>query len=91
MVYLAFITREPETSYWVCFPDLPGCFSSGNTVEEAKDNAKDAVQTYMEAIKEQGQEIPVPRTDEEILQTEELPPPGYKIHHVYVDTDLDFC
>jgi predicted RNase H-like HicB family nuclease len=90
MVYLGFITKEPESSYWISFPDLPGCFSAGDTEEEVRKNAKDAVETHLETIKEQGYKIPLPRSDEEILKSEELPPPGYKIHHVYVETELDY-
>lgn len=90
MIYLAFIHKEPKTDYWVSFPDLPGCFSSGETVEEAKENAKDATKLYMESLEKQGLKVPKPRSDEEILKTEELPPQGYIIHHVYVETEDDY-
>lgn len=90
MVYLGIITKEPGTSYWISFPDLPGCFSSGETEEEVKGNAKDAIETYLEALEEQGRGIPIARSDEEILRTEELPQSDYKIHHVYVETEADY-
>ena len=35
-------------SYWVEFPDLKGCFSDGKTIEEAYQNAKDALGVYLD-------------------------------------------
>jgi len=40
------------------FPDLPGCISDGETVEEAIANGADAVQCWIFAAKEKGREIP---------------------------------
>lgn len=40
------------------FPDLPGCMSDGETVEEAMANGVDAVQCWISAAKEKGREIP---------------------------------
>jgi predicted RNase H-like HicB family nuclease len=39
-------------SFSVNFPDLPGCFSMGDTLEEAKIMAQDALSLYMEGLKE---------------------------------------
>lgn len=44
--YPAVFHRE-NNSYWVEFPDLEGCFSSGKTIEEAYDNAKEALGLYL--------------------------------------------
>lgn len=35
-------------SYWVEFPDLEGCFSDGSTLEEAYNNAKEALGIYLD-------------------------------------------
>ena len=37
-----------DKSYWVEFPDLEGCFSSGDSMEEAYENAKDALGVYLD-------------------------------------------
>ena len=37
MRYPIVIHKDPESCYGVTVPDLPGCFSAGNTVEEAPD------------------------------------------------------
>ncbi len=49
-----------EGGYVVSFPDLPGCLSSGNTVEEAVANAQDAKSVWLEAALEDGIMIPEP-------------------------------
>ncbi len=39
-------------------PDLPGCFSAGDTLDEAIANAKDAITGHIELLIEMGQDIP---------------------------------
>jgi predicted RNase H-like HicB family nuclease len=46
--------------YGVTVPDLPGCFSTGNTFEEALDSVKEAIDLHLEGIVEDGGEVPVP-------------------------------
>jgi predicted RNase H-like HicB family nuclease len=57
------IAIEPgtETTAWgVVVPDLPGCFSAGDTMEEALIQAEDAVTAWIEATLDSGQPIPAP-------------------------------
>ncbi len=42
MEYPAYITKD-EDCFLVNFPDLEGCLTYGDTIEEAKDNAKEAL------------------------------------------------
>lgn len=56
-----FIAIEPgsEHSAWgVVVPDLPGCFSAGDTLEEAMDNARQAIDQHVEVLIEDGLDIP---------------------------------
>ena len=46
--------------YLIEFPYLPGCMSDGETLEDAIENGKDALQCWIEAAAEDGQEIPEP-------------------------------
>ena len=41
---------EPDVSrqYNVSFPDLPGCLTCGNTIDDAKENAREALSAYLE-------------------------------------------
>jgi predicted RNase H-like HicB family nuclease len=41
--YVAVVEEEPGKAVGVWFPDLPGCFSAGDTVEEAMLNAREAI------------------------------------------------
>ena len=54
-----------EGGYVVSFPDLIGCISSGDTVEQAVANANDAKREWITAAMEEGYEIPEPTTADE--------------------------
>jgi len=41
-------------------PDLPGCISTGKTLEETEINIKEAIELYIDTLKEDGQIIPEP-------------------------------
>jgi len=44
------ILRHSEEGYSVSVPGLPGCWSQGNTEEEAIQNIRDAIHEYLAAI-----------------------------------------
>jgi len=46
---------KSEEGVAVCAPSLPGCWSQGETVEEALVNIADAIREYLEAEVEQGE------------------------------------
>jgi predicted RNase H-like HicB family nuclease len=57
------IAIEPgttEQAWGVVVPDLPGCFSAGDTLDEAMDNAREAIELWLETVLEDGGEIPAP-------------------------------
>lgn len=59
------IAIEPGTddqAFGVAVPDLPGCFSAGDTVEAAIDNAREAIEAWAEAVLDDGGEIPAQRS-----------------------------
>jgi len=47
-------------AFGVVVPDLPGCFSAGDTLEEALANAEEAIAAWMEAELDAGRSIPLP-------------------------------
>jgi predicted RNase H-like HicB family nuclease len=49
---------DAETAWGVVVPDLPGCFSAGDTAEEAFTNAVEAIELHLETLTEDGGEIP---------------------------------
>ncbi|MBI2633464.1 MAG: type II toxin-antitoxin system HicB family antitoxin [Parcubacteria group bacterium] len=42
------VFTEEEDGYSVSVPSLPGCFSQGDTFEEAVENIKEAIELYLE-------------------------------------------
>jgi predicted RNase H-like HicB family nuclease len=58
------IAIEPGTkrsAFGVAVPDLPGCFSAGDTVEEAFDNVREAIEAHCEVLSEEDKDIPEPK------------------------------
>ena len=49
-------------AFGVVVPDLPGCFSAGDTLDEAVDNAKEAIELWLEAVIDDGEAVPEART-----------------------------
>ena len=59
MKYLI-VLEETETGFSAYSPDLPGCVSTGATVEETEKNMREAIEFHIEGLREEGYEIPHP-------------------------------
>jgi predicted RNase H-like HicB family nuclease len=71
--YVALIEDSgPEKAVGVIFPDLPGCFSAGDTLDEAIALAPEALALWMEGAHELGMAIPRARTPSEIRADQEI-------------------
>ncbi len=58
-----------EDGYFVAeVPSLPGCISQGKTREEAIANIKDAIEAYIEALKQDN--LPIPKETFEVVAVE---------------------
>ena len=44
--FTVIIERQPEGEYLVSVPALPGCYTEGETLEEARTMATDAIRAY---------------------------------------------
>jgi predicted RNase H-like HicB family nuclease len=65
--YVAIVEEaDPDKAVGVWFPDLPGCFSAGDNVDEALHNAAGAVTLYAEELAKAGRRLPDPRSVAEI-------------------------
>jgi predicted RNase H-like HicB family nuclease len=64
--FVAIIEGGDEPGYSVFFPDLPGCASAGDTIEEAARNAEEALGVHLRGMIEDGEEIPVATAPERI-------------------------
>jgi predicted RNase H-like HicB family nuclease len=54
--------NESEENWGAYVPDLPGCISTGETLEEAQRNIREAIQLHLEGMKAEGLPIPEPTT-----------------------------
>lgn len=70
MEYTVLIHPAEEGGCWTKVPALSGCFSQGETVEEALDNTREAIECHLTGLREEGN----PATGEE----------GFLIAHVRV-------
>ena len=63
MKYPIAIELGDEThAFGVVVPDLPGCFSAGDTLDEAIDNAKEAIELWLETVIDNNGLVPEPKT-----------------------------
>ncbi|MDK2896871.1 MAG: hypothetical protein PWP04_991 [Candidatus Atribacteria bacterium] len=63
--YRILLREEPEGGYTVIVPALPDCIAYGDTIEEAIEMAKEAIELYIESLRNHGKEIP---SEEGILE-----------------------
>ena len=61
--------EENDEGYLAYSPTLPGCFSNGETIEEARTNVRDAIQQHVESLLLHGQPVP---QNEKLVHVEEL-------------------
>ena len=52
MPYHAIVEYSPESGYWASVRELPGCFSSGETLERLQANLREAIQLHLEDIED---------------------------------------
>ncbi|MBD0286502.1 MAG: type II toxin-antitoxin system HicB family antitoxin [Flavisolibacter sp.] len=58
MQYLVVFEKSADGSTWARVPDLPGCFSCGETIDQAREKIKEAIELHIQVMKEEG--IPIP-------------------------------
>ncbi|MCI8468903.1 MAG: helix-turn-helix domain-containing protein [Eggerthellaceae bacterium] len=78
-LYQVLLFPEDEGSYRTEVPDLPGCFSCGDTYLEAVANAADAARTYVAALLADGDPLPAP--------TRQVVPEGAEGTFVFFQSD----
>jgi predicted RNase H-like HicB family nuclease len=70
--YIAFIHKEPDSVYGVSFPDVPGCISAGDTIDEAVRNAVEALSGHVRILETDGDPVPPPRDFDAIMNDPDL-------------------
>jgi predicted RNase H-like HicB family nuclease len=64
--YRIIIEQDEDGVYIASCPALKGCYSQGDTIEEAIENIKDAIKLHIEARKIIGEPIPIEVLIEEV-------------------------
>ena len=65
MKYAIVVHKDPGSTYGVTVPGLPGCFSGGETLDEAFANAREAIACHIEGYLLEGEPVPEERPLEE--------------------------
>lgn len=75
---------DKRHAYGVEVPDLPGCFSAGDTLDGAIDQAREAIMLHLEGLLDDGEPIPQPRA---LTELQALPQYAGRVWAV-VEVDL---
>jgi predicted RNase H-like HicB family nuclease len=74
MEFLLIIHPAEEGGYWAEVPDVEGCFVQEETIEELLADSPRAIASHLEALREDGQPLPKPRSV--VLATVTAPVPS---------------
>jgi antitoxin HicB len=54
------VHQSDDGGFWASFPDLPGCFTQGDTLEALREHAAEAISGHLEALRDAGKPMPDP-------------------------------
>ena len=58
------VHKAEEGGFWAEVPALPGCVSQGESMDEIRDNIREAIELWLEA----GEDLPIDRNQSEVLE-----------------------
>jgi antitoxin HicB len=58
LTYKILLNKEPEGTYTVTVPALPGCITYGENIDHAISMAKEAIELYIEHLQAKGDPVP---------------------------------
>lgn len=64
--YTVVVEQDEDGIFVVSCPALQGCYTQGDTYEEALKNIEDAIKLHIEARKQAGKSIPIEKAIEEV-------------------------
>lgn len=62
------VIEEGPTSFGAYVPDLPGCVAAAGTREEAVTLIREAIESHLEVMQEEGMAIPQPHSTAELVE-----------------------
>ena len=67
------VIEKAKANFSAYVPDVPGCISTGKTIEETKANIKEALLSHLAELREDGESIPEPQTLADYIELEVFP------------------
>jgi predicted RNase H-like HicB family nuclease len=64
----AVVFERAQSNWGAYVPDLPGCITTGKTLDETKRNIREAIELHLDAMREVGEPIPEPTTDVDFVE-----------------------
>ena len=61
--------HKDNDGFWLEFPDLPGCFTQGDSLEELMENAEESLGAFLAVKMENDEEIPKPSDIRQISES----------------------
>ncbi len=68
MMRYAIVIEKAENNYAAYVPDLPGCVTTGQTVEETEQQIRAAIEFHLRGMREDGLPIPEPLSQVEYVE-----------------------
>ena len=62
------VIEKSENNYGAYVPDLPGCVSTGATIDETRRNIQEAIEFHLKGMREDGEQIPLPSTTATVIE-----------------------
>jgi predicted RNase H-like HicB family nuclease len=72
MQYVAVVEKEADSAFGVWFPDVEGCFSAGDTLDEAVANASAALRQHVESLESAGRQVSAARNVDAVLRDKDV-------------------
>lgn len=72
MRYPVVIHKDEHSDFGVSVPDIPGCYSAGNTYDEALNNIIEAIECHLEGLLMDNESLPVGTTIDRWINDEEF-------------------
>ena len=72
MRYVAFVHKDPDSAYGISFPDFPGCISAQDSMDDLIASGTEALAFHVRGMEADGEDIPAPRSLEEIINDPDL-------------------
>ncbi|MGO4938048.1 type II toxin-antitoxin system HicB family antitoxin [Fundicoccus sp. Sow4_H7] len=81
MLYIFPGLLHEEDGYWIEFPDLPGCSTQADTLEELLINSREAIEGYILDLLENGERVPSARQISDLDYSDASP--------ILIETEVD--